>query len=155
MLSSADLVTVLLGGVLAGFAAASNPPGGPQVVDRTADPLSADRDFCCPSAGRFVSVYREYPLSVLIGVGSHRGEATVDLVEEAGVLLHLFGEGGGLGDEIFETLGVLLGVERDLRGDGRWSWSGRHPSRTSVLHCATRTHPRDPDPEGILNVRGY
>jgi hypothetical protein len=35
------------------------------VVDRTGKPLSADRDFCCPSAGRFVSVYREYPLSVL------------------------------------------------------------------------------------------
>jgi hypothetical protein len=56
--------------VLARFATASKPTRRAAKVDRTGDPLSADRDFCCPSAGRFVSVYREYPLSVL----------TVDLV---------------------------------------------------------------------------
>lgn len=47
------------------------------MVDRTGDPLSADRDFCCPSAGRFVSVYREYPLSVLTHlVGSARAASS-------------------------------------------------------------------------------
>jgi hypothetical protein len=35
----------------------SRRPSSPNGVP--ADPLSADWDFCCPSAGRFVSVYRE------------------------------------------------------------------------------------------------
>jgi hypothetical protein len=36
------------------------------VVDlEPGDLLSADREFSCPSAGRFLSAYREYELSAL------------------------------------------------------------------------------------------
>ena len=68
MISLSDLVTVLLGGCSHWLAAASEThQEGRKWWTRTGDPLSADRDICCPSAGRFVSAYREYPLSVLIG----------------------------------------------------------------------------------------
>ena len=43
----------------------ANPPGGTVARMRTRLPLSAHRDFWCPSAGTDVSAYREYELSVV------------------------------------------------------------------------------------------
>ena len=43
------------------------PPAGPSWWMRTGDPLSAHRDFWCPSAGTLVSAYREFELSVVTG----------------------------------------------------------------------------------------
>src|SRR6266498_1343966 len=77
MISLSDLVTVLLGGLLGAWQPRANPPGGPQVVDQTGDPLSAHPDFCCPSAGTSLSAYPEYPPSVLrwCGGGQDSGES--------------------------------------------------------------------------------
>jgi hypothetical protein len=77
MISSADLVTVLLVGDSLELASREETHvEGHQWWTEPGDLLSADPDFRCPSAGRFVSVYREYLLSVLTESSDPEGRIT-------------------------------------------------------------------------------